>query len=258
MQRSLANMAWSVEEVGLNLRPAPVETYMEGWLIRASGGAVRRINAVCATQFRSSRFETVLKTSEDIFERLGRPAIAKVLSIGDDIDGLLEERGYRTEGRSHVLLSEHSARIPDASIAKVQVGNADNQWLDAWATIAKPMSAEARSVFENSMRKIVLPKVYAAFKVDGQIASMAYGVLHQGLLGIDAVATRSDHRGRGYARLVVSALQEWANENGVRQSCLSVEADNTAALALYRSCGFDLHVYDYHYRVKGSTSGNLV
>ncbi|MGG6893732.1 GNAT family N-acetyltransferase [Rhizobium sp. BR 315] len=258
MQRSLVDVAWQVEEVGLNLRPAPVETYMEGWLIRASGGPVRRINAICATQFRSSRFETVLKTSEDLFQRLGRPTIVKVLSMGDDIDGLLEERGYRSEGRSHVLLAEHTARSPDTSIAKVQVGNADNEWFDAWATIAKPMSAEARSVFENSMRKIVLPKVYAAFKVGGQIVSMAYGVLHQGRLGVDAVATRSDHRGCGYARLVVSALQDWANGKGVRQSCLSVEADNTPALALYRSCGFDLHVYDYHYRVKRSTTGNVV
>ena len=250
MQTSLADIAWQVEEVGLNLRPAPVETYMDGWLIRSSGGPVRRINALCATPYRSSRFEPILEESERIFQSMGRPTIVKVLSIADDIDGLLEKRGYGSEGYSHVLLAENIARRQDMSIANVQEGSADNAWLDAWASIGKPASAEARFVFENSIRKIVLPKAYAALKIDGEIVSMAYGVIHRGVLGIDAVATRPASRGHGYARSVVSALQGWAAGKGVGASCLCVEVDNTAALALYRSCGFGLHLYDYHYRVR--------
>ena len=88
------DFAWRVEEVCLNLRPALFETLMRGWLIRTSGGSIRRINAACPTQFRSSRFEPILEAAEDVYRTLGRLSIIKVLSIADNIDGLLEDRGY--------------------------------------------------------------------------------------------------------------------------------------------------------------------
>ena len=43
----------------------------------------------------------------------------------------------------------------------------------------------------------------------------------------------------------------WAHEKGATIAALNVQADNSAAQALYSSLGF-AHQYDYHYRIPGA------
>lgn len=55
---------------------------------------------------------------------------------------------------------------------------------------------------------------------------------------ITNVATHPDHRGRGYAKAVLSALLAEAKAVGLVRLFLEVRASNAPALALYRSLGF--------------------
>ena len=52
------------------------------------------------------------------------------------------------------------------------------------------------------------------------------------------VSVRPDHRRRGVARALTAAAEEEAWNRGHRRLRLTVGIDNTAAQALYRSCGF--------------------
>jgi ribosomal protein S18 acetylase RimI-like enzyme len=72
--------------------------------------------------------------------------------------------------------------------------------------------------------------------------------VHDGdLAGLFEVATDETERRRGHARRTVLSALKWARLRGAREAWLQVEADNEAAIALYRSIGFD-EIYRYHYR----------
>jgi [ribosomal protein S18]-alanine N-acetyltransferase len=45
-------------------------------------------------------------------------------------------------------------------------------------------------------------------------------------------------RGRGVGSALVAAAIGWARRHGLHKLCLEVFAHNTAAIALYRKCGF--------------------
>ncbi len=239
---------WHVEEVGLNVRPSPVETYQDGWSIRAAGGTVRRTNCISPTPYRSADFASVLAAGEAMYRRLGRPTIVKVLSIGDDVEGMLADRGYAIEAPSQVRLAPDIAGRSRSGAVAVDTGNVPADWIEAWMAFGG--SRPGGSFLSASLSTLLSPVAYASYRQKGEIVALAYGIIHRGILGIDAVATRPDVRGRGLAGQVVSSLQHWAHQNKAAAACLSVLADNPAAHALYRRTGFVRHLYDYHYRLR--------
>jgi mycothiol synthase len=63
-----------------------------------------------------------------------------------------------------------------------------------------------------------------------------------------AVAVAPEHQGAGLGRLLMAAGFARLGERGIREATLYVEADNTAALRLYRGFGFREHSIDVQYR----------
>ena len=94
---------------------------------------------------------------------------------------------------------------------------------------------------------IALPKAFAALRVEGVIASLAYGAVDRGLLVIGSVATSGTMRARGFAQRGVGRLMGWAKAMGATGACVQVVADNHPARALYASLGFSTELYRYHY-----------
>lgn len=101
--------------------------------------------------------------------------------------------------------------------------------------------------FAKMLTMIHDPAGFASVRVDGEIASLAYGVIHDRMLIVESVITDEAHRGQGLARQVVSGLIGWAVSRGVGDAALQVVADNEPARALYRRFGFGNHLYGYRY-----------
>ena len=70
------------------------------------------------------------------------------------------------------------------------------------------------------------------------------------LAGLLQLAVAPSERRKGVATAIVQASLRWARLRGARQAWLAVEADNHAAIALYRKFGFR-DVYRYLYRRAG-------
>ncbi len=87
----------------------------------------------------------------------------------------------------------------------------------------------------------------ASIESDGRIVAVGRGCAERGWLGIFAMATRPDQRGRGHARAVLDALGAWAAASGATRAYLQVEARNETAIRLYGAVGFR-EAYRYHYR----------
>ena len=66
-------------------------------------------------------------------------------------------------------------------------------------------------------------------------------------IGILQLGVAKERRGSGLGTAVLHAALRWAKLKGARQAWVQVEADNAAAIALYRRAGFK-DVYQYSYR----------
>ncbi|MFL5814999.1 MAG: GNAT family N-acetyltransferase [Bdellovibrionia bacterium] len=61
---------------------------------------------------------------------------------------------------------------------------------------------------------------------------------HWGEFGMGVIAS---HRGQGVGQALLESLLQWAERQGsIEKVCLSVHADNTRAIALYKKLGFEI------------------
>jgi len=225
--------------------PGIERQWLDGWLLRASGGATRRTNSVNPLRGGPRDPSSMLARTEEIYRGLGQPSRFRVPSIAVGMDEPLERAGYTAEGETTTLLAELADHRP-RDCAHVELSDRpDEDWLAL-------RSAPDESIFRSMVDSIVLPKTFASCRIDGEVVAKAYGVLHDGLLVVESVVTHPDHRQRGYGARTVGHLMDWALTRGAGGACLQVVADNAPALALYGSLGFRTELYRYHYRSKAT------
>jgi mycothiol synthase len=95
------------------------------------------------------------------------------------------------------------------------------------------------------------PEGLLLLEEDGRVAGSCWTKIHADtappmgeifVIGIDP-----DFRGRGWGRGLAEAGLDWLAERGLTMGMLYVDADNTAAVSLYRSMGFVDHHVDRAY-----------
>jgi GNAT superfamily N-acetyltransferase len=94
---------------------------------------------------------------------------------------------------------------------------------------------------------VALPVAFAAVRVEGRIAAVAFGAVHDRLLCYESVVTDPRRRRQGLGRRIVAALADWGREQGADGACLQVVAGNTPAIALYDAFGLQTNLYGYRY-----------
>ena len=72
----------------------------------------------------------------------------------------------------------------------------------------------------------------------GQIIGMLHVQASHHGFGELGMLVHRDWRGRGVGSALVQAAIDWARGHGLHKLCLEVFAQNAAAIALYRKCGF--------------------
>ncbi len=82
----------------------------------------------------------------------------------------------------------------------------------------------------------------------GSVLAVGRAAYARGWAGVFSVHVPPEHRRRGLARQVMGVAMEGALRRGMRSAYLQVSADNDAAVALYRSLGFEIHHEYYHLR----------
>jgi N-acetylglutamate synthase len=242
---SEAPLQWRVEETCLNAWPALREVLLDGWLLRFSGGLTRRANS--ANPLRPVA-QVARRGCETLYRRQGLPTIFRVLSLIDPVvDERLAAAGYTLEGATRVLYGEiraiDAARDPEVRLL-LQPTPA---WFAAMAALQNH-TAEQSGIYRRILGQLAIPAAFASLSVDGEIAALAYGAVHNGLLCYESVITEARRRRRGYARRIITSLAAWAKERQATGACLQVEAGNRPARALYEMIGLKTELYSYHYR----------
>jgi N-acetylglutamate synthase len=219
--------------------PEAVEE-IDGWLLAFDTGVVGRAKSAVPLRFDGLDPADIAAIEARYIARGLRP----MFRVADDpalepIRFELLRRGYAGARHTLVQLAPTDAvrRVasPDAAQAVHLASRPDAQWIAAFLGEGfDPADGESRS------RTLArgTDTIFASLR-DGDVAIGA-GALSIGFGwgGIHGMRTALARRGQGIAGRILAALAAVATERGLGRMFLQVEAQNAAAISLYRRAGF--------------------
>ncbi|MBL8520544.1 MAG: GNAT family N-acetyltransferase [Betaproteobacteria bacterium] len=242
----------ALEELTLNTSPATHQALCDGWVLRASGNDTRRANSATAIAPGRLDAEAVIDRIEAWYASQGQPAIFRLTEglSPAGVDDCLAQRGYTREVRTHVMvlsLTDDLARKVDLPAgARIQERELENGLADLHELKHSSAEAEARDLARQSLWRG--PQLLASVKTINGLACTGMARIENNHLGLFNLRTAQRARRKGYASMLVSYFLTWGQAEGATRAFLQVDAENAAAVALYRSFGFTTR-YDYWHRV---------
>ncbi|HET9779669.1 MAG TPA: GNAT family N-acetyltransferase [Propionibacteriaceae bacterium] len=211
------------------------------WTLRRAGGFTRRANSCHAV---GDPGLSIKQASEQI---IGFAVSHDIPPLAQVIEGSPEQRALQrlgwvsTDQPTAVLTSRLADFLegrPAKSVAKITETLQPN-WEEAYQR-SRPNSADPDIV--RMLLEANPPRAFAAVTGQGaELVAIARGHQNDDWLGVASMWTRSDHRRKGMATVMMAALGHWAARQGARYAYLQVATVNEPALAAYRRLGFVPH-----------------
>ena len=236
------------EAAGFRAWPASSVHYDGTWVIRLTAGhPAKRLNSVNPLDPGDilNLTERVARAARR-FDAYGRPLVFRLSPLaGPEISAQFDRDAWARFSESLVMMMPLAEAAVDDVVHLIPLKD-----------VGRYISAAIRVHGHDASVRPGLSELIGAIKpeaglftveVGGQAAASAICVHDGELAGLFEVATHADERGKGHGRRIVLSALKWARLRGARIAWLQVEADNEAAIALYRSIGF-FEAYRYHYR----------
>lgn len=242
-----------LEELAFNAWPAEQFLSLGGWSVRYTHGYSRRANSVWPNAWWGEiGLEERLSLVEAFYRSRQLPPLYQICEAQQpgDLDRLLAERGFTSEGRTCVQVVELARALSEAGDPQHPGLELRGESTPEWLSVYAPRFPEPDPMVQASVRifsRITPTVTYATLRLDDEPAAVGMGVLERGWLGIYCMATRPEFRRRGGAQAVLSALLHWGNRQGAEHAYLQVLEENGSARTLYERLGFAT-LYHYHYR----------
>ncbi|WP_246094218.1 MULTISPECIES: GNAT family N-acetyltransferase [Mesorhizobium] len=224
------DLNWRIEQACREGWPAATETVVDGWLLRRSGGRIRRTNSANPLRGKRGAPDAVIDAAESFYIGHGQTPLFRVPDIAGELEAVLDHRGYQPEGGTihlHAGIGD-LAEVRDEQVTVSKVP--DEDWLAARFRMGAFDDADRR-IFRQMTGLIIGDRAFVSCERDSEIAALAYGVVRNGLLVVESVETDGRFRQQGLGRKTVGGLIDWARRTGASAACLQVVADNTPARA---------------------------
>jgi len=229
--------------------PALEKQLYDGWLLRFANGYTKRANSTHPLHESTLDLETKIAFCEAQYAKRGQPTIFKMTSASQppELDAALEARGYQRI--SPTLLQVCPLSPNDYQMAEWHGSTALSQeWLESYQRL-DPVKGPSLQTISETLTRIPYPNLYVALRDEtGHIIAIGQGVLQESCIGIFAIVVEEGQRRRGLGRQIMNTLLSWGAQQGAEKAYLQVSADNTRAITLYHSLGFQT-MYDYWYRI---------
>ena len=244
-----------VEDAGINASAPPQQRWVDGWLVRFSPGKAKRARCVQAVADGRLPLDERLALCAQVFQQAGLPMVLRLtpFSRPDGLDAALAVRGYSSLDDTRVMVATQLP-TPAGLQADPLPGGLQLQAVAA-AEFAEVVGALRGSPpgqrAAQAQRLALSPVPYQGWVLrrrdDSMVLACGQTACEADLVGLYDIFTHPDARGQGLARKLCAALLVQAQAAGASLGYLQVEADNTAARAIYRRLGF-VDGYSYHYR----------
>ncbi|TWO73267.1 GNAT family N-acetyltransferase [Caenimonas sedimenti] len=227
----------AIERATLAAVPPERTEELPGWLLGLDKGTVGRAHSAVPLGHDAPDLEVI----PEIEARYARAGFKPVLRIPDGgafepVRTHLRADGFAPAKPTLVQVAAASGAAAPASHAHVHVNMTPD---DAWAGV---FLGEGFDPVDGASRVAILRRaraaVFARAVVDGQTVAVGSACFSHGWCGIHGMRTAPAWRGRGFAQAILAALEAQARSRGISRLFLQVEAENTAAQALYRRRGF--------------------
>ena len=249
--KKLENRIKEIEDMSLNAWPSHQMELYDGWIIRFSYFYTHRTNSV--EQFGTSTlpWSTKIPYCESRYKRWNTPTIFKISPlVSQDFDFMLENRGYVIQHTTDVCyLDLDRADLRTDTDKVTYLEGIPAEWISSLFRLKNTT---------DPMHLKVVPGMYASIPKDticvcirgenGQIIATGLGVLDRDYVGLYAIHVSPEHRHKGYAKQICTAVLSKAREKGALHSYLQVVDGNEAAINLYYSLGYSF-LYKYWFRV---------
>ncbi|HCT80224.1 MAG TPA: GNAT family N-acetyltransferase [Micromonosporaceae bacterium] len=228
-----------LERAAAEAMPAPTVKRLGEWQLRAAEGFTGRANSVLPLGDPGLPFAEAMDEVIDFYQSQGLPPQVDVpLPLGRPVARALESLGWVpmvTVLVQVIDLPELIAATPPGS-AFIIAAEPSEQMLSMIKGRRGGLPASAAHVLT------AVPSVaFAGYQEKDVLLAMARGTVTRRWLGLTFVETAPEGRRRGLAREAIGAIARWAEPEGATRAFLQVQDDNSAALALYDSLGFQAH-----------------
>lgn len=238
------SLCWRAEMACRAAWPAAEERPLGQWVLRYTDDTTRRTGSLNPLPGCHVLDAATVDAAEIFFAERGRAALVRTLDFLPEITGELVRRGYRPEGAT---LTVHAPLLTDIPGADGLALDLARQPTAAWLALRAELAGSDPTAFGRMLASIAYPMIFALAHQAGRPVAQAYGVIVDGMLILEAVATHSDFRGRGIARRMLGSLMTEAAVCGAAEAALQVVADNAPARALYARLGFGRTLFGYAY-----------
>lgn len=225
--------------------PAPIQSRLGRWILRAAGNWTGRANSALAVGDPDRTLEQAIDAVVDWYRDHGQPAlITAPLPLASVVNAALDERGWTARPLTLLQvapLAALTAGLPERrELPPVDLADAPGE--DWYA-----MVADHKGALPPAARQVLTGVPTAVFAhvrdARGDLVAVARGTVTGPArwLGISLLQTAPAVRRQGLAQHVLRAITRWASGHGATRAYLQVEERNTGAIALYQRAGFTTH-----------------
>jgi len=235
-----------LEEAALNAWPALQQILLDGWVLRFSRGFTKRSNCIVPLYPGLEAQAEKIWRCENLYAKEAQPTVFRLISADpthQQLDASLAEREYRQADVS-LMMGTHLDRTTRSLSSSLHMLDLQ-AWLDTYCALTG-MPEPAKTLSALIMRGISGECGFGVLRSAGRTVACGLAVLDRELVGLSDIFTDPSARGQGHGKAVVQALLAWAFQRGAAHAYLQCDADNTAAIGLYRALGFSERYRCWH------------
>lgn len=228
----------AIEQAAVRGWPALHAQDIDGWLARWSSGGSVRANSVAALAFHGADLDSSIARVVAFYRGKGGTPMFTIsdASAPSGLDEALAARGWERHGE-HVTMAKDVAReaVPPADVLLEPAPG------PSWrATYMQGLSESRRGIAEQLVAGTPEPRTFVSCVRGGRVVASGL-TIHDGIhASVQCMATEVGARRTGAASAVLAAIEAVAARSGMRRLYLQTDADNAAAIGLYRRFGFQV------------------